>query len=73
MERKKQLLDTIKQEQHLHDEAILEWQRCKETIGLTSEVNELNAVLDSVGSAIRDFITEEEHLRIYLQSFVSKS
>jgi hypothetical protein len=73
MEKKKKMLELIEIERHSHSDAIMRWQLMKNNVTMTPEVTILEKVLEDTGSAIKEFINEEEQLRTYIEKSMQKS
>jgi hypothetical protein len=73
MEQKKKIIESIECERSMHSDAIMQWQITKNNVTMTPEIGLLEKVLEDTGSAIKDFIDQEEQLRTYLEKCIQKS
>ncbi|MBN1603509.1 MAG: hypothetical protein JW915_18005 [Chitinispirillaceae bacterium] len=73
MEQKQKIIESIESERSRHSDAIMQWQLKKNNVTMSPEVGVLEKVLECTGCAIRDFIDEEEQLKIYLEKCIRKS
>lgn len=73
MEQKQKIIESIESERSSHSDAIMQWQLKKNNVTMSPEVGVLEKVLECTGCAIRDFIDEEEQLKMYLEKCIRKS
>jgi hypothetical protein len=72
LEKKKKLLETIEAERNRTADIVMQWQQRKSNLKSDQSVEDLNVILDQMGTVIREFLDEEEQLKNYLQSIIRK-
>ena len=70
---KQTLLEAIEAERCRVAELVSEWEVRKSGIGSTGAADELDAVLQQVTDAIRNFLSNETQLQQYLEGIINRS
>ncbi len=71
LEKKKDLLENIQNERSRTSAMVEKWQSRKGLMEV-GETQALDEVLEQTGTAIREFLDEEEQLKKYIESIVNK-
>ena len=73
LEKKKGLLESIESQRRQSASLVEQWQSRKCDLGADPGAENLNAVLEETGLAIREFLDEEEQLKKYLEGIINKN
>jgi hypothetical protein len=73
LQKKKELLEAIEAERQQIAEKVEEWQSRKNSISRSEDTDQLEHILEQVTDAIREFLSEEEQLRKYIEGIISTS
>jgi len=72
IEKKKKLLDSIEQERTASAKFVEYWQERRDALALDSDAAVLNGILTQMESVIKEFLGEEEKLKVYLEKMYKK-
>jgi hypothetical protein len=72
-QRKKELVEAVDAERKAVGEHIVIWQERKKTVERTPESERFEAILQKVTDTIREFLNDEEQLRIYIEGVISRN
>lgn len=72
-QRKKELIEAVDSERKTVSEFIVRWQERKKAIERTPESERFESILQKVTDTIREFLDDEEQLRIYIEGVISRN
>jgi len=73
VEKKKRLLDSIERERTESAKYVEYWQVHRDALALNDDAAVLNGILTQMESVIKEFLAEEEKLKIYLEKMYKKN
>lgn len=72
VEKKKRLLDSIEQERIQSSKFVEYWQERRSELALEGDAVVLNGILTQMESVIKEFLSEEDKLKVYLEKMCKK-
>ena len=72
-QRKKELIDAIQNERNGISDHIEQWQKRKNNIKKTVDVELLEEILQNVSDTVQEFLKDEEQLRTYIEGIVTRN
>lgn len=72
-QRKKELVDKIENERNSISDHIDQWQKRKNDIERTDDVEQLEEVLRKVTDTVQEFLKDEDQLRTYIEGVISRN
>lgn len=70
---KKELIDAIENERSTISGYIDEWQKRKNDIERTDDVEQLEEILRKVTDTVQEFLKDEDQLRTYIEGIISRN